>query len=89
MDAGKQAAGQIIRKIDGFIDKGRKKWFNIVSDKLRRTFMKYICGVCGYVYDEEAGCPENGIAPGTKFEDLPDDFSCPLCGVPKEEFSAE
>lgn len=51
--------------------------------------MKYVCSVCGYVYDEEAGDPENGIAPGTKFEDLPDTYTCPLCGVPKELFTKE
>ena len=48
--------------------------------------MKYICSVCCYEYDEEAGDPANGIAPGTKWEDVPDDFSCPLCGVGKNEF---
>jgi rubredoxin len=48
--------------------------------------MKYVCTVCGYEYDEEAGAPEAGIAPGTKFEDLPDSFACPLCGVGKDMF---
>ena len=43
--------------------------------------MKYVCSVCGYVYDEE-----NGIAPGTKFADLPEDFVCPICGVGKDSF---
>ena len=51
--------------------------------------MKYVCSVCGYVYDEEAGDEANGIAPGTKFEDLPEDFACPLCGVGKDSFDAE
>lgn len=51
--------------------------------------MKYVCNACGWVYDEEAGCHEQGIAPGTAFEDLPEDFTCPLCGVGKDEFSAE
>ncbi|MBP3392730.1 MAG: rubredoxin [Clostridia bacterium] len=50
--------------------------------------MKYVCDVCGYEYDEEIGDPDNGIAAGTKFADLPDDFTCPLCGVGKENFSA-
>lgn len=50
---------------------------------------KYVCTVCGYVYDEAAGDPVNGIAPGTKFEDLPDDFACPLCGVGKDMFEEE
>ena len=49
--------------------------------------MKYVCDNCGWEYDEELGDPENGIAPGTKFEDLPDDFVCPLCGADKSSFS--
>ena len=49
----------------------------------------YVCDACGWEYDEEKGSPENGIAPGTKFEDLPDDFECPLCGVSKEMFSEQ
>ena len=50
---------------------------------------KYICDVCGYVYDPETGDPENGINPGTAFEDIPEDWVCPLCAVGKEEFSVE
>ena len=50
---------------------------------------KYVCDLCGWVYDEELGDPDNGIAPGTKFEDLPDDFECPLCGAGKEDFSED
>ncbi|MCK4720253.1 rubredoxin [bacterium] len=48
---------------------------------------KYICDVCGWVYDPVAGLPDEDIKPGTKFEDLPDDFVCPECGVGKDEFS--
>ena len=48
---------------------------------------KYLCGVCGWIYDEALGDPENGTLPGTKFEDLPEDFVCPLCGVGKDDFS--
>lgn len=44
------------------------------------------CLVCGYIYDEEEGDLDNGIAPGTKFEDLPDDWVCPLCGAGKDMF---
>ena len=51
--------------------------------------MKYVCDVCGWVYDEAEGLPEAGIAPGTKFADLPDDFECPLCFVGKDQFSEE
>ncbi|MBP5444829.1 MAG: rubredoxin [Acholeplasmatales bacterium] len=50
---------------------------------------KYVCELCGYVYDEEVGDPENGINPGTKFEDLPEDYACPLCGADKSNFSKE
>jgi rubredoxin len=50
---------------------------------------KYVCGACGYVYDEEKGAPEMGVAPGTKWEDVPEDFVCPLCGVGKDMFSEE
>ena len=47
---------------------------------------KYVCTLCGYVYDEDKGIPESGIAPGTRFEDLPDDWTCPMCGSPKSMF---
>lgn len=49
--------------------------------------VKYVCDICGWVYDEEKGSPENGIAAGTAFDDLPEDFVCPLCGVDKSNFS--
>ncbi len=44
------------------------------------------CTVCGYVYDPKVGDPDNGIAPGTKFEDLPEDWVCPECGAEKSQF---
>lgn len=44
---------------------------------------KYICKICGWIYDEAQGDPDNGIAPGTKFEDLPADYICPMCGAGK------
>jgi rubredoxin len=50
------------------------------------SMKKYRCKVCGWIYDEAKGDPDNGIAPGTRFEDLPAEFICPLCGAPKEEF---
>ncbi|MDH7506606.1 MAG: rubredoxin, partial [Candidatus Thermoplasmatota archaeon] len=50
---------------------------------------KYVCEVCGYVYDPKIGDPDNGIKPGTKFEDLPDDWVCPVCGASKEAFHKE
>jgi rubredoxin len=48
--------------------------------------MKYVCIVCGYVYDPAEGDPDNGIAAGTKFEALPEDWGCPLCGVGTDQF---
>jgi len=48
---------------------------------------KYLCNVCGYIYDPAAGDPENGVAPGTSFEDVPEDWLCPECGVGKSDFS--
>ena len=49
----------------------------------------YVCTVCGYVYDPKEGDPENGIVAGTSFEDLPDSWVCPLCGVPKSDFEVQ
>lgn len=51
--------------------------------------MKYVCDVCGWVYNEAVGDSDNGIAPGTKWEDLPEDFECPLCSVGKGQVSSE
>lgn len=47
---------------------------------------KYICIICGYIYDERLGDPDEGIPAGTKWEDVPDDWMCPDCGVGKNEF---
>ncbi|HZK22293.1 MAG TPA: rubredoxin [Oscillospiraceae bacterium] len=49
---------------------------------------KYECIICGYVYDEEQGDSGSGIAAGTKFEELPEDWVCPVCGASKDEFTA-
>ena len=50
---------------------------------------KYVCGVCGWEYYEEIGLPDKGIVAGTKFEELPEEFECPLCGVGKDNFTKE
>jgi rubredoxin len=51
-----------------------------------RNMKKYKCRMCGYVYDPAAGDPDNGVEPGTAFEDLPEDWVCPECGAGKDEF---
>lgn len=51
--------------------------------------MKYVCLQCGVEYDEELGMPDHGIAPGTKWEDLPDDWECPFCGATKDHFMVD
>lgn len=53
------------------------------------SMQKYVCDVCSYVYDPEAGDPENGVQPGTAFEDIPDSWLCPICGEGKVAFSKE
>jgi rubredoxin len=55
----------------------------------RIKMQKYICTTCSYVYDPEIGDPDSGIEPGTAFEDIPEDWVCPVCGVSKEDFEAE
>ncbi len=49
----------------------------------------YACAVCGYEYDPAVGDPDNGIEPGTEFDELPSDWVCPLCGVTKEDFEEQ
>ena len=51
------------------------------------TMKKYVCDPCGYEYDPAVGDPDSGIAPGTAFEDLPEDWVCPVCGASKDDFS--
>ncbi len=50
---------------------------------------RYVCSICSYVYDTEAGDPSSGIEPGTTFKDLPDDWTCPECGAVKDQFEKE
>lgn len=60
-----------------------------ISKEEETRMKKYVCNVCGYVYDPEVGDPDGGIAPGTAFEDIPDDWVCPVCGVGKDQFTEE
>jgi len=60
-----------------------------IGKKEEKKMDRYVCKVCGYVYDPEKGDPDGGIAPGTKFEDIPDDWVCPVCGASKQDFEKE
>jgi rubredoxin len=60
--------------------------YNIREAKIME---KWVCTACGYVYDPEAGDPDSGVAPGTAFEDIPEDWVCPLCGVGKDMFEKQ
>jgi rubredoxin len=60
--------------------------FFIISCK-ENNMKKYVCDVCGYVYDPAEGDPAGGVKPGTQFEDIPADWICPACGVGKDSFS--
>ena len=62
-----------------FSKEGLKK----LSDKDYKVWM---CIICGWIYEEEKGAPEEGIAPGTRWEDIPDDWECPDCGIGKSDF---
>ena len=64
---------------------GRARLRRIITEE-RMITMKYECP-CGYVYDPEVGDPEGGIAPGTAWEDIPEDWVCPICGLGKDAFS--
>lgn len=74
--------GKTPRTAATYIKKKSKQTLNQGATSMK----KYKCLMCGYIYDPKAGDPENGVAPGTAFEDLPDDWVCPDCGVGKEEF---
>lgn len=65
-----------------FLKAGRGPW------TWRRTMERYVCDICGYIYDPAKGDPDSGIAPGTAFADIPDDWVCPECGAGKDQFTA-
>ena len=59
-----------------------------MTDKIfpREAMKTYMCVICGFVYDEAKGLPDDGIAPGTRWEDVPENWKCPDCGAPKSDF---
>jgi flavin reductase (DIM6/NTAB) family NADH-FMN oxidoreductase RutF/rubredoxin len=60
-----------------------------IEKKEEKKMDKYVCEVCGYIYDPENGDPDHGVEPGTSFEDIPDDWVCPVCGAGKSSFNKE
>ncbi|MCF8373099.1 MAG: rubredoxin [Bacteroidales bacterium] len=58
----------------------------LAKKPIKKEKAKYRCVVCGHIYDPEIGDPDSGIKPGTAFEDIPDDWHCPVCGAEKEDF---
>jgi len=68
----------------------RIDWSIHINVIIRESQMKkYVCTICGYIYDPTVGDPDSGIVPGTAFEDIPDNWLCPLCGVGKSDFEPE
>jgi rubredoxin len=59
------------------------------SDERKRSMGKWVCTICGYVYDPALGDPDNGVDPGTAWEDVADDWLCPICGASKDDFEKE
>ena len=56
------------------------------SNMAENDYKTYMCLICGFIYDEALGLPDHGIAPGTRWEDVPEDFECPDCGISKFDF---
>jgi len=69
-----------------YLDKKYPYFILYISNSFLFSMKKYICPPCGYIYDPELGDPDGGIPPGTAFEDIPDTWICPLCGLSKSVF---
>ncbi len=93
LSEGKPMTYEYYHKVKGGVSPKTAPSYSSMVDKETKKeeekMDKYVCKVCGYVYDPEKGDSENGVEPGTKFEDIPDDWVCPVCGVGKEEFEKE
>jgi rubredoxin len=60
--------------------------FTFKKGAVMSDYKRYQCTICGHIYDEREGDPDSGVAPGTRFEDIPDDWRCPECGTVKSDF---
>jgi len=82
----------VVKLIDFCIGFFVSAWYNVGIDLKKGEYIimkKYVCEPCGYIYDPEVGDPDNGIPAGTAFEDLPEDWVCPICGMDKSVFVEE
>lgn len=70
----------------GYLDLPWYAWQNLALYSIRINMKKYMCLLCGYIYDEAMGWPEDGIEPGTSWEKVPTDWLCPECGAGKNDF---
>lgn len=84
---GHQDDPAIAARLDQAGSPGQQNRSNPPTSPAETEFRQWVCIICGWVYDEEAGWPADGIAPGTRWEDIPDDWRCPECDVGKEDFS--
>lgn len=73
----------------GTVSKNAPTFLKNTSLKMEERMQKYVCKVCGYVYDPAVGDPDSGISPGTAFNDLPDSWVCPVCGAGKDQFELQ
>jgi len=90
---GKPMTYEYYHKVKGGVSpKTAPTYYSVVDKETKKEeekMDKYVCKICGYIYDPEAGDPDNGIEPGTKFEEIPDDWVCPLCGASKSDFEKQ
>jgi len=84
--AGRRAASSGADQAGHWIEERKRE--RVVSDVVDVTeYKSWVCLICGWIYNEEEGLPEEGITPGTRFADIPEDWRCPLCDVGKAEFA--
>jgi len=90
---GKPMTYEYYHKVKGGVSpKTAPTYYSVVDKETKKEeekMDKYVCKICGYIYDPEAGDPDNGIEPGTKFEEIQDDWVCPLCGASKSDFEKQ
>ena len=84
----KHLRGKTPKSAPSYVESDRKNEQKQTKEEVK-PMKRYVCSVCGYLYDPQKGDPENGIKPGTAFEDLPPNWTCPACGVGKDAFEPE